>query len=38
MSTKSIGGLRAVKEVPDKVTVDWLLDNVDLTFKGYTPS
>ena len=32
MSTKSIKGLRAVKEVADKVTVDWFLDNVDLTF------
>ncbi len=38
MSPRTVGGLRAVKEVPDKVTVDWLLDNVDLTFKGYTPS
>lgn len=24
--------------VPDKLTVDWLLDNVDLEFKWYTPS
>lgn len=38
MSTRTIGGLKAVKEVPDKITVDWLLDNVDLTFQGYSPS
>lgn len=25
-------------EVPEKLTVDWLLDNVDLEFKWYTPS
>ena len=30
--------VRMLKDVPDKITVDWLLDNVDLTFKGYTPS
>ena len=41
---RTLGGLRVykdikpVKDVPDKITVDWLLDNVDLTFKGYTPS
>ena len=41
---RTLGGLRvykdikAVKDVPDKLTVDWLLDNVDLTFQGYTPS
>ena len=46
MQTKqrTLGGLRVykdimpVKDVPDKITVDWLLDNVDLTFQGYTPS
>lgn len=41
---RTLGGLRVykdikpVKDVPDKITVDWLLDNVDLTFQGYTPS
>jgi phage terminase large subunit-like protein len=25
-------------EVPEKLTVDWLLDNVDLEFEWYTPS
>ena len=30
--------VRMLKDVPDKITVDWLLDNVDLTFKGYIPS
>ena len=30
--------VRPVKDVPEKITVDWLLDNVDLTFQGYTPS
>lgn len=46
MQTKqrTLGGLRVykdvmpIKDVPDKITVDWLLDNVDLTFQGYTPS
>ena len=46
MQTKprTLGGLRVYKDVmpiesvPDKITVDWLLDNVDLTFQGYTPS
>ena len=27
-----------LKDIPDKLTVDWLLDNVDLTFEGYIPS
>lgn len=41
---RTLGGLRVykdvmpIKDVPDKITVDWLLDNVDLTFQGYTPS
>ena len=41
---RTLGGLRVykdikpVKDIPDKITVDWLLDNVDLTFQGYTPS
>ena len=41
---RTLGGLRVykdikpVKDVPDKITVDWLLDNVDLTFQGYSPS
>ena len=30
--------VRMLKDVPDKITVDWLLDNVDLTFEGYIPS
>ena len=30
--------VRVLKDVPDKITVDWLLDNVDLTFEGYIPS
>lgn len=30
--------IRPVKDIPEKITVDWLLDNVDLTFQGYTPS
>ena len=30
--------VRPVKDIPEKITVDWLLDNVDLTFQGYTPS
>ena len=30
--------VRLLKDVPDKITVDWLLDNVDLTFEGYIPS
>ena len=30
--------VRMLKDVPDSITVDWLLDNVDLTFKGYIPS
>ena len=30
--------VRMLKDVPDKITVDWLLDNVDLTFKNYIPS
>lgn len=46
MQTKprTLGELRVYKDVmpieslPDKITVDWLLDNVDLTFQGYTPS
>ena len=46
MQTKerTLGGLKVykdvmpVKDVPDKITVDWLLDNVDLTFQGYSPS
>lgn len=46
MQTKqrTLGGLRVykdvkpIKDIPDKITVDWLLDNVDLTFQGYTPS
>ena len=41
---RTLGGLRvykdvmSIKDVPEKITVDWLLDNVDLTFQGYTPS
>ena len=40
MQTKqrTLGGLRVIKDVPEKITVDWLLDNVDLTFQGYSPS
>ena len=30
--------VRMLKDIPDKITVDWLLDNVDLTFEGYIPS
>ena len=30
--------VRMLKDVPNKITVDWLLDNVDLTFEGYIPS
>lgn len=30
--------VKVIKDVPSKVTVDWLLDNVDLTFQGYSPS
>lgn len=30
--------VKVIKDVPSKITVDWLLDNVDLTFQGYTPS
>lgn len=30
--------VRVLKDIPDKITVDWLLDNVDLTFEGYIPS
>ena len=30
--------VRMLKDIPDKLTVDWLLDNVDLTFEGYIPS
>ena len=30
--------VKFIKDVPDRVTVDWLLDNVDLTFQGYVPS
>ena len=35
---RTLGGLRVIKDVPEKITVDWLLDNVDLTFQGYSPS
>lgn len=40
MQTKqrTLGGLRVIKDIPEKITVDWLLDNVDLTFQGYSPS
>ena len=30
--------VKVIKDVPSKITVDWLLDNVDLTFQGYSPS
>ena len=30
--------VKVIKDIPSKVTVDWLLDNVDLTFQGYSPS
>ena len=30
--------VKIIKDVPSKITVDWLLDNVDLTFQGYSPS
>lgn len=30
--------IKKIKEIPDNITVDWLLANVDLTFEGYIPS
>ena len=32
-------GVKPIKgTIPKNITVDWLLDNVDLEFEGYIPS